>query len=152
MTGDTGSKRKGGQAVGDLLRADESGLSRLLRQARKLDALDRVLDRLLEPGQAGMVRAASLREGRLCLVTPSAALATRLRLDSAALLRSLAASGVRGVSRIEVRTAPLPGDPRPARRRRQLPDAARESLERFAADSGDVEIHERLAGKHVRKP
>jgi hypothetical protein len=147
----TRSKQGRSQAVGDLLLTGEPGLGELVRQARKLDALDHALGRLLDPGMSERVRVAALRERCLVLVTPSAALATRLKMDTPALLKSLQASGVTGVSRIEVRTAPLPARSQEERRSKRLPDIARESLERFARDSGDPEILEQVLGQR-RKP
>ena len=86
------------------------------------------------------VQVAALHDQRLVLITPSAALATRLRMDSAELLKALRASSVKDVSQIYVRTAPLPRMEKTRRRKRQLPEIGRLSLERFAKDSGDKEI------------
>ena len=126
--------------VGELLKSRSSGLGKLLDQARQLQFLDQKLADLLEPEIGSQVQVAALRENCLVLVTPSAALATRLKHDSDSLLNSLQASGVKGISQIRVRTAPLSQTKPVSRRKRKLPDIARQSLERFAADSGDDDI------------
>jgi len=126
--------------VSELLKSRSSGLGKLLDQARQLQFLDQKLADLLEPEIGSQVQVAALRENCLVLVTPSAALATRLKHDSDSLLNSLQASGVKGISQIRVRTAPLSQTKPVARRKRKLPDIARQSLERFAADSGDDDI------------
>ncbi len=126
--------------VSELLKSRSSGLGKLLDQARQLQFLDQKLADLLEPEIGSQVQVAALRENCLVLVTPSAALATRLKHDSDSLLNSLQASGVKGISQIRVRTAPLSQTKPVSRRKRKLPDIARQSLERFAADSGDDDI------------
>jgi len=137
MSSRSPAKRHGSKQVTELLKSGSSGLGKLLQQARKLQSLDRKLATILEPGISSQVRVASLIEQRLVLITPSAALATRLRQDSESILSALRASGARNISHIQVRTAPLPGVENNPRKKRGLPAAARESLEQFAKDSGD---------------
>ena len=61
-------------------------------------------------------------------------------MDSEQLIRSLQNAGERSISQIEVRVAPIGSDPVTARQERELSTVARQSLERFAEDSGDAEI------------
>lgn len=126
--------------VSDLLKPGKTGMGQILARAREFERLDRTLSTLLDPAIATLVKVAVLREHCLVLVTPSAALATRLRMDSEQLIRSLQNAGERSISQIEVRVAPIGSDPVTARRERELSTAARQSLERFAEDSGDAEI------------
>lgn len=123
-----------------MLKSRSSGLGQLLKHARKLEQLDQKLANILEPDISGRVRVAALHDHRLVLITPSAALATRLRLDSEDLLKALQAVGVKGISQIQIRTAPLSQVEVIQRRKRQLPEIGRKSLQRFARDSGDDEI------------
>ncbi len=130
----------GGKPVSEMLKSRSSGLGQLLKHARKLEQLDQKLANILEPDISGRVRVAALHDHRLVLITPSAALATRLRLDSEDLLKALQAVGVKGISQIQIRTAPLSQVEVIQRRKRQLPEIGRKSLQRFARDSGDDEI------------
>lgn len=130
-------RRGASRPVADWLAGAEPGLGRLLAVARRLDRLDRELQALLDPGMAGQVRAAALRDGALLLITPSATLATRLRLDAAHLVRALQAAGERAVTALEVRVAPLPQGHAETRQPRALSPAAREVFERFAEERKD---------------
>lgn len=120
-------------------------LGGLVAEARKLQALEQRLHGLLDPGMARQVRVAGARDGRLTLVTSSAALAARLRMDSASLLRSVSAVCPQDFTDLKVRVAPLPDQVQETRRPRTLPDSARESLERFARDTGDDSLRKRLS-------
>jgi hypothetical protein len=126
--------------VGELLDAGRSHLGKLIAHAREIDRLDRKLANLLEPAIAGQVRVAVRRGHSLVLLTPSAALATRLRLDSDQLAQSLRSAGEHWIGEIQVRVAPFAPAPAPQRPKRELPDAAKRALERFATDSGDADI------------
>ncbi len=96
------------------------------------------------------VQVAAMHDECLVLLTPSAALATRLKMDSDSLLNSLKASGVKGLSQIKVRTAPITRTRKETRHKRELPECARLSLERFAHDSGDEETRD-LILKHLHR-
>ena len=126
--------------VSDILNSRSSGLGELLSHARQLDFLDQKLNNMVEPAIAEQVQVAALHDRCLVLITPSAALATRLRQDSHSLLKALLASGVSGIDNIQVRIAPVSRAREEYRRRRPLPEIARQSLRRFAKDSGDPEI------------
>ena len=112
----------------------------MLNHAKYLLMLDKKLSSIVEPAIARQVQVAALHERCLVLITPSAALATRLRHDSHSLLKTLLASGVRGIDDIQVRTAPVSRAREENRQRRALPEIAKQSLQRFAQDSGDPEI------------
>ena len=94
----------------------------------------------LDDDVARHARVADFRDGRLTLVVPTAAWATRLRMQSVQLVRRLDEAGLDSVRSLEVRVAPLPGDAPEPRRRRQLSAAARHALRRFASISGDADI------------
>ena len=142
MTRRSRSSRTGGKPVSEMLKSPSSGLGELLKHARKLEFLDQKVAAILETDISGRVRVAALHDQRLVLITPSAALTTRLRLDRDSLLKALQAGGVKGIAQIQVRTAPLSQVAAIQRRKRQMPEIGRESLERFAKDSGDEEILE----------
>lgn len=144
------NRTKGGvspQPVSRLLSSGKSGLGQLLSQARQLEQLDRHLATLVDKEIAPLVQVAALRDDCLVLVTPSAALATRLRMDSDSLVRSMAAACRRPISNLKVRVAPLARSQVEDRKRRHLPESAKQSLKRFAADSGDEDLRERLLGE-----
>jgi hypothetical protein len=136
------------QPVSRLLGSSSQGLSRLLAQARRFEALNQRLAGLLNSDMQALVQVAAVHDGCLVLLTPSASLATRLRMDSESLLRSMNAAGGESLQQLKVRVAPLPQTkPAPGKRRRALPESARQSLQRFAEDSGDTDLRERLDKK-----
>lgn len=136
-------KRKSG-SVDEWLGDAPQGLARILAGVRRLQDLDRQLGSALEPAIAAQVRAAGLENGRLSLVTPSAAIAARLRIEAPDLVRAMLSLGARDVREIRVRVAPLPNTAESAPVRRDLPDAALQALRRFARDTGDEELNDKL--------
>ena len=132
------------QPMSGLLKAPSRGLARLMAQARRLQTLDQRLHKLVEPQIADQVQVAALHDACLVLVTPSAALATRLRMDSDGLLRALNAEGGQHIQELKIRIAPLARPRTEPRKRRKLPETARQSLWRFARDTGDQELLERF--------
>jgi hypothetical protein len=125
------------QKVGDVLNDPSRQFGQLIGQARKNQKLNDQIVALLDPDMSKNVQVATVRDGCLVLITSSAALATRLRMDSDKLLESIARSGIRNLEKVEIRTAPLPGRKTVKKRTRELPEAARISLERFAKDKKD---------------
>ncbi|MDX1460822.1 MAG: DciA family protein [Xanthomonadales bacterium] len=108
--------------------------------AREIDRLNTQLAAVLEPGTGALVQVASIRYDTVVLVTPSAALATRLKLDPAPLLAHLSHKSGRSFSKLEVRVAPLPGNkPADTRKRRQVPVQARAVFERFRSSDDPKE-------------
>lgn len=143
MTRSPPSGGRGGPArpVRDLLGSDgDAALQRVLAHARDLARLDRVVRSLLDDDTARHARVADLRDGRLTLVVPTAAWATRLRMQSVQLVRRLDEAGLDSVRSLDVRVAPLPSDAPEPRQRRHLSAAARHALRRFASISGDADI------------
>lgn len=128
------------RSVSRLLEPSSGSLGKLMARAQRLMALDRQLDHVLGPELAGRVRAAALRDGCLVLVTPSAALATRLRMDRESLLRALGHASRENITELQIRVAPLSGLQAEPRKRRRLPESARQSLQRFARDIGDEDL------------
>jgi len=122
-------------------------MGQLLAQARQLAALDVQLAGLVDKEIAALVQVAALRDTCLVLVTPSAALATRLRMDSESLVRSMSAASGKPISELKVRVAPLAHLQTQARRHRGLPEPAKQSLRRFAEDCGDADIRKKLQGE-----
>ncbi len=126
------TSRKTALPVGEILNSSSKTLGKLISHARHLQYLNQQITALLDSGIRDLVQVAAIHEQCLVLVTPSAALATRLRMDSNSLLRSLSAAGVKGFSKLKIRTAPLPHNHIIPKRKRQLPEIARQSLEGFA--------------------
>lgn len=131
------------RSVSRLLEPSSGSLGSLMARARRLQKLDRQLESVLGPELAERVRAAALRDGCLVVVTPSAALATRLRMDRESLLRALGHASREPIRELQVRVAPLSGWQPEPRKRRRLPESARQSLQRFAEDTGDETYKDR---------
>ena len=144
MGRDHSRRRRRARQVGDVLKSESPGVAKLMKKARQVQFLDQKLSALLDPGMKENVQVAALHGQCLVLVTPSAALATRLRMDADSLMASLHRAGVAGVSELKVRTAPLPNPKAATRTRRRLPEIARQSLQRFAEDSGDESLAEHI--------
>ncbi len=115
--------------VGDLIKAGKSGFAGTLARAKKLQSLEARLHNCLQPDLANRVRVANLKQESLILVTPSAAIAARLRLEAPELARAMRAAGAVGISEIEVRVAPLPDQGARPVGRRPLSTAARRALQ-----------------------
>lgn len=125
------SKRGKARSVKTVLESRNGQIGGLLSQARAISNIEEKLTSLLDKEMAGQVRVATIRNGCLILVTPSAALATRLKLDQTSIVRSLNAAARINISTLQVRTAPIPRLQENTRKRRAIPDAAREVLSRF---------------------
>jgi hypothetical protein len=143
--------RRKPRPVSELLKAGDSTLGRLLARAREIERLDQKLARLLDPDVAARVRVAVRRDHRLVLLTPSAALATRLRMDSGQILQGLHRAGEKAITELSVRVAPIGRADAAPRRRRELSDSARHALERFADDSGDPEVRAIIRHHRARR-
>jgi hypothetical protein len=130
--------------MAELLRGDSGSRQRLgslMRQAEALMALERLLSSRLAADLAGRFKVAAAHPDRLVLVTASATLATRLKMQANELMDALHQAGHTGIDRIEVRVAPLT-EPDTGRERRQRPlsPAAKQALGvmgRLAADDED---------------
>ncbi len=140
---------RAGKAVSDWLgrlTADNA----VARHARRLMALQPLVDRCVPASLRVPLTVANFREGTLVLTAPNGALAHRARLAVPALLAALQQQepAVR-VLRIEVqRTFP---EPRPPRKVAVLSTAARESLENLAHTLPDSDVKaavERLLRRH----
>ncbi|NND45828.1 MAG: DUF721 domain-containing protein [Xanthomonadales bacterium] len=145
----SGPKSKAGRPrpLSGLLKPAGGTLGKLVGEARRIQALEQRLHRLLEPAMASRVRVAGIRRDCLVLVTPSAAIAARLRMDSQSLLSALSRPGKAVAGQLQVKVAPLPVDTTESRQRRSLPDSARKCLQRFAEDTGDASLQQRLERK-----
>lgn len=130
------------------MRGNSPALGELLQQARRLQKLDLEFKSLLDPVMAENASVAAQHENVLVIVASSAALATRLRMDSKSLINALNSRGITQVSTLQVKTAPAPRprDDTP-RKRRQLPDIARQSLDRFAEDIKSRDSQSSLAAE-----
>ncbi|NNE06168.1 MAG: DUF721 domain-containing protein [Xanthomonadales bacterium] len=125
------SKKRGARTVNAILGSRSGRVGEILSQARAMAGLEQKLARLLDAEMAEQVRVATVRQGVLVLVTPSAALATRLKMDQVSILKSLNASAGLNLTGLQVRTAPIPRSRKLVRRPRKVPSAAREVFTRF---------------------
>jgi hypothetical protein len=97
--------------------------------ARALAQLDSLISGLLDPDLATRFQVANLRQDHLILITPSASLATRLKLQVPEMLEFLHASGVNQIHDIEIRVAPLQKLQSEPKSRRETSAAAREAAD-----------------------
>lgn len=145
MSGSQDGSSKLPKSVGEVLRGSTTGLGNLLQQARRLQKLEQEFKSLLDPAMADNVSVAAEHGQILVIVASSAALATRLRMDSKSLVSALNARGVKNISTLQVKTAPAAQSrENPQRKQRQLPEVARQSLKRFAEDIGDMQMKSSL--------
>ena len=114
----------------------DGSLGSLLQRARWLLQLQRLLQSVVDPDLAERFQVANLRQGRLILVTPSAAWATRLRMQASSLIATLHDAGIDNLRAVEVRVSPLAEQPRVHRRERRLSAAAVTALDQMARLGG----------------
>jgi hypothetical protein len=119
--------------VGDLISGPGTDAAKNLgafyHHARLLAGLDSLLSSHLGPDLANRVQVANLRQEQLILLTPSASVATRLKVQAAELLDFLHISGHGQIRRLEVRVAPLQQPERVAKVPRATNSAAREAAD-----------------------
>lgn len=118
-----------GNIISDSGKNAKQSLGAFYDHARTLAQLDTLLSSFSGPDLTNRFQVANLRQDHLILITPSASLATRLKLQVPQMLEFLHASGVHQIHDIEIRVAPLQ-TPRPETKTRRKPSsAAREAAE-----------------------
>lgn len=95
--------------------------------ARELARLDSLLSGFFDPELATRFQVANLRQDVLILITPSASLATRLKLRVPEVLEFLHTTGNHRVHDIEIRVAPLQKPEPEPRQHRKTSNAAVEA-------------------------
>jgi len=119
--------------VGDLISGPGTDAAKNLgafyHHARLLAGLDSLLSGHLGPDLANRVQVANLRQDQLILLTPSASVATRLKVQAAELLDFLHISGHGQIRRLEVRVAPPQKPERVAKVPQATNSAAREAAD-----------------------
>jgi hypothetical protein len=118
--------------LSEILSSQESSLGGVLKRAQVLLQLQRLLADSVDPSLANRFQVANIRQNRLILLTPSAAWATRLRMQVPQLLRILHQSGFTDLRDIETRVAPLVEHPSAERTGKPLSEAARQALDLMA--------------------
>ena len=113
--------------VRELITDPANRLGALYDHARLLARLDSLLSGFFDPALAGQCKVANLREDRLILISPSASCATRIRLQSNAILDFLLESGFPQLREIEIRIAPLQQEKTESKTRRLASPAAQEA-------------------------
>jgi hypothetical protein len=106
-----------------------SSLGQLLKQARFLHQLDQLLSGFLPPDLAAQCQVAAVRQNRMVLISPTAAWATRLRMQSIQMLDFLHASGHAGIQSIDIRVAPIQRPAPEIRSRHPLSPAAKKAMD-----------------------
>jgi hypothetical protein len=126
--------------VSEVLSDRGGSFGSVLNRASRLMRVQKLLLRFVDPELRGQVRVAAIKQGRLVLLTPSAAWATRLRMQAPRLIESLRGAGLAEIRNITVKVAPLPGQPAADRRRKPLSPAAEQAFQlmgRLTADEED---------------
>ena len=118
--------------LSEILSSQESSLGGVLKRAQVLLQLQRLLAGSVDPSLANRFQVANIRQNRLILLTPSAAWATRLRMQVPQLLRILHQSGFTDLRDIETRVAPLVEHPAAEQAGKPLSEAARQALDLMA--------------------
>lgn len=93
-------------SVAQLMTDSEGGFARILRRARAIERLGQKVSGLLDDDIAGRCTVANVRGGQLIFACTSAGAATRLRMQSQALLEQLHAVGLEEIESIEVKMIP----------------------------------------------
>ena len=97
--------------------------------ARELARLDSLLSGFFNPELASRFQVANLRQDLLILITPSASLATRLKLQVPEMLEFLHKAGIHQVREVEIRVSPLQKPSTEPKSRREISTAARQAAE-----------------------
>ncbi len=121
--------------VQDVLRKRDGKLSGLLQHARQVAQIDDRFKALLPAEIAEHVHVANLAEGRLILVTPVAAIATRLRMEADAIRQRLAEKGAAEIRAVEVRIQPVSTEPVETHGKRELSAAAKQALKAMGIET-----------------
>lgn len=113
----------------DVLDNPSTSFGGLLKRANLLLQIEQALRGMLDTDLAGRYRVANVRHGRLILLAPAAAWATRLRMLAPQLLDRLHQSGYADIESIDVRVGPLVPEPPPATGAKPLSSAAKQALD-----------------------
>jgi hypothetical protein len=114
--------------LSEILSDQCSSLGTVLNRARVLLQLQQLLAGSVEPSLASQFQVANIRQNRLILLASSAAWATRLRMASAGLLKTLHQAGFTELRKVDVRVAPLVEQEAALRAEKPLSAAARQAL------------------------
>jgi hypothetical protein len=109
-----------------------SALGGTLEHAAMLLKMQQLLSGAVEPSLADRLQVANVRHHRLILLAPSAAWATRLRMETPRLLEALHQAGFAELSDIEIRVAPLVEQAAAVHSSKPLSTAARQALDSMA--------------------
>lgn len=105
------NRGSGAVSVRDVISGSDNAFAMLLDQAKLLARLESLLSgpgsQFICQNEPANFQVAALHQDRLVLITPTAAWATRLRMQTQAMLHFLRASGYAQLAHIDVRVAPL---------------------------------------------
>jgi len=105
------NRTSGVVSVRDVISGPDNAFAMLLNQAKLLARLESLLSgpdsQFFSRDEPANFQVAALHQDRLVLITPTAAWATRLRMQTQAMLHFLQASGYAQLDHIDVRVAPL---------------------------------------------
>lgn len=99
--------RHPGAHVDEVIANADAALAALFQQANLLARAESILAGHCEPELAAQFQVAAMRQDRLVLLSPTAAWATRLRMQTGHMLLVLQAAGFPQLRHIDIRVAPL---------------------------------------------
>ena len=136
-------RRQSRRVCGPQSLADCSSLGDLFTKAAALEKLDQQLRQRLLPTLAEQVRLGGVHGERIVFVASSAAWASRLRMEQAAILRLARTLGV-SARTLTIKIAPLPAPPPEPTARLALSPAAARHLRAAANSLPDPELRARF--------
>jgi len=128
--------RNSSTLVDDIIADADTAFAALLRQARELTRLESILSGHCGPDLISHFQVAALSGDRLVLQTPTAAWATRLRMQAGNFLSFLQVSGYPQLRQIDIRVAPIFREPTGGHLRKPLSPEAKIALTHMAALTG----------------
>jgi len=114
--------------MADVLSNPGASLGGALEHACLLQHVQQLVAGAVDPYLSARFQVANIRQGRLILLAPTAAWATRLRLETTRLLDTLRHAGFTELRAIDVRVAPLVQRPAVVRPTKPLSAAAEQAL------------------------
>jgi len=125
-----------GAHVYEVIANADAALAVLFQQANQLARTESLLAGHCGPELAAQFQVAAMRQDRLVLLTPTAAWATRLRMQAGHMLLFLQAAGYQHLRHIDIRVAPLCRAMPEEKIRKPLSPAAQLALNQMARLTG----------------
>jgi hypothetical protein len=131
--------RGGAASVRDVISGSDNAFAKLLNQAKVLARVESLLAGCSSHTSVANFQVAAVQQDRLVLITPNAAWATRLRMQTQPMLHFLQASGYAQLGHIDIRVAPLTGEPATQKTQRKPSAAAKLALNLMSSMSKKID-------------